>query len=135
MKCILCKKMCEARRAAFNKKQDAWFEAQSNNVEIMERETDPAAIYQAYDLMKTDPAESLRQYLALAEQGSVWSMASVGQIFQSGTGTAKNGCIALIEPGRTTAWLGWGFCMKIRDNTRRPKRSTGRGSSAASCRR
>lgn len=70
MKCILCK-MCEATHAALNKKQDAWLEAQSNSVEIMERETDPAAIYQADDLLKTDPAESLRQYLALAEQGCV----------------------------------------------------------------
>jgi TPR repeat protein len=89
MKCVLCK-MCDAARAAFNKQQAAWYEAQSNSVEIMERETDPAAIYQAYDLLKTDPAESLRQYLALAEQGSVWSMASVGQMFQSGIGTAKD---------------------------------------------
>lgn len=89
MKCVLCK-MCEASHAALKRKENAWFEAQSNNVEIMERETDPAAIHQAYDLLKTDPAESLRQYLALAEQGSVWSMASVGQMFQSGTGTAQD---------------------------------------------
>jgi hypothetical protein len=89
MKCILCK-ICEARQAIFNEKYLAWFDAQTNNVAIMEREADPASIYQAHDLLKTNPAESFRQYLALAEQGSVWSMANVGQLFENGTGTARD---------------------------------------------
>jgi len=84
MKCVLCK-MCETTRAIFDKKRDAWLHAQSNNVEIMERETDPAAVYQVYE--QTDPAESFRQHLSLAEQGSVWCMATVGQKYQTGTGT------------------------------------------------
>jgi TPR repeat protein len=87
MKCVLCT-MCERARATFNKKMDAWFYAQSNNDEIMERETDPAAINQAYE--QTDPAESFRQYLALAESGSVWCMAAVGQMLLTGTGTAQD---------------------------------------------
>jgi TPR repeat protein len=87
MKCVLCT-MCETARATFNKKMDAWLYAQSNNVEIMERETDPAAIYQAYE--QTDPAESFRQYLALAERGSVWCVATVGQMFHTGTGTTQD---------------------------------------------
>ena len=70
MKCMLCK-ICETGQAIFNEKYFAWFAAQTNNVAIMEREADPASIYQAHDLLKTDPAESFRQYLALAEQGSV----------------------------------------------------------------
>jgi TPR repeat protein len=89
MKCVLCK-MCEAGRAALKRKEDAWFHALSNSVEIMERETDPAAIHQAYGLLQTDPAESFRQYLALADRGSVWGMATVGQMFKSGTGTAED---------------------------------------------
>ena len=87
MKCVLCT-ICETWHATFNKKMDAWLYAQSNNVEIMERETDPEAVHQAYE--QTDPAESFRQYLALAERGSVWCMASVGQMFQTGTGTTQD---------------------------------------------
>jgi hypothetical protein len=89
MKCILCK-ICEARQATFNEKYRAWFYAQTNNVAIMEREADPASIYQAHDLLKTNPVESFRQYLALAESGSVWSMANVGYLFGNGTGTARD---------------------------------------------
>ena len=89
VKCILCK-ICEARQAIFNEKFLAWLDAQTNSVAIMEREADPASIYQAHDLLKTNPAESFRQYLALAEQGSVWSMATVGQLFENGTGTARD---------------------------------------------
>jgi TPR repeat protein len=87
MKCVLCT-ICETARATFDKKMDAWLCAQSNNVEIMERETDPSAVYQAYE--ETDPAKSFRQYLALAEKGSVWSMATVGQMLQTGTGTEQD---------------------------------------------
>jgi TPR repeat protein len=89
MKCILCEK-CKAVRAALDKKWIAWFEAQSNAVAVMERETDPAALQQAYDLSKTDPAESFRQYFALAEAGSVWSMGVVGYMFAHGDGTAMD---------------------------------------------
>jgi TPR repeat protein len=89
MKCILCEK-CEAFRAAVDKKWLAWFEAQANSVAIMEREADPAPIYRAYDLGKTDPVESFRQHLALAEQGSVWSMSAVGHMFEHGDGTAAD---------------------------------------------
>jgi TPR repeat protein len=67
---------------------DAWLHAQSNNVEILERETDLSAVNQAYE--ETDPAESFRQYLVLAEKGSVWSMATVGWMLQTGTGTEQD---------------------------------------------
>jgi TPR repeat protein len=87
MKCVLCT-ICETARATFDKKMDAWLHAQSNNVEILERETDLSAVNQAYE--ETDPAESFRQYLALAEKGSVWSMATVGQMLQTGTGTEQD---------------------------------------------
>jgi TPR repeat protein len=87
MKCVLCA-ICETTRATFNKKMDAWLHAQSNNVEVMERETDPEAILQAYE--QTDLVKSFRQYLALAEKGSVWGMAAVGQMFQTGTGTTQD---------------------------------------------
>jgi TPR repeat protein len=89
MKCILCAK-CDVFRTALGKKWFAWLEAQSNNVAIMEREANPAAVHQAYDLLQTNPAESFTQFLALAEQGSVWSMASVGQMLEVGTGTAQD---------------------------------------------
>jgi hypothetical protein len=58
MKCVLCA-ICETTRATFNKKMDAWLHAQSNNVEVMERETDPEAILQAYE--QTDLVKSFRQ--------------------------------------------------------------------------
>jgi Sel1 repeat len=89
MKCIFCK-ICEANQAIFDKITVAWLEAQTNSVAIMEREADPTRIYQAHDLLETDPAESFRQYLALAESGSVWSMAVVGHRFENGTGTARD---------------------------------------------
>jgi TPR repeat protein len=89
MKCILCK-MCDATHAVLNKRHFAWLDAQTNSVAIMERETDPASIYQAHDLLETDPAEAFRQYLALAERGSVWSMATVGQMFENGSGTTRD---------------------------------------------
>jgi hypothetical protein len=89
MKCILCK-VCEASQEILNKKLWAWLDTQTNSVAIMEREADPEAVYQAHDLLKTDPAESFKQYLALAEAGSVWSMASVGNLFEYGHGTAPD---------------------------------------------
>jgi TPR repeat protein len=89
VKCIFCK-ICEANQAIFDKITLAWLEAQTNSVAIMEREADPALIYQAHDLLETDAAESFRQYLALAESGSVWSMAIVGHGFENGTGTARD---------------------------------------------
>jgi hypothetical protein len=89
MKCILCK-VCETNLEVLDRKLVAWFDTQANNVAIMEREADPAAIYHAYDLLTTDPAESFRQFLALAEGGSVWSMAIVGSRFEHGQGTAPD---------------------------------------------
>jgi tetratricopeptide (TPR) repeat protein len=89
MNCILCK-ICQARQAVLNEKFFAWLDAQTNSVAIWEREADQVSIHQAHDLLKTDPAESFRQYLALAERGSVWSMANVGQLFENGTGTARD---------------------------------------------
>jgi TPR repeat protein len=89
MKCIVCK-FCETNLEVLDKKLVAWFDTQTNNVAIMEREADPAAIHHAYDLLKTDPAESFRQFLALAEGGSVWSMASVGNRFEHGLGIAPD---------------------------------------------
>jgi hypothetical protein len=89
MKCILCK-MDEPSRAALNRKLFAWLGAQTNSVAIIEREADLAPIYRAHDLRKTDPGEAFRQYLALAEAGSVWSMANVGMLFERGTGTERD---------------------------------------------
>jgi hypothetical protein len=89
MKCILCK-MCEARAEIFTEKHLAWLEAQSNSVAIMEQESDPQPVYQAYDLLHADPAESFKQLLALAENGSIWSMATVGKLFENGTGTMRD---------------------------------------------
>jgi TPR repeat protein len=92
----------------------AWFDTQANNVAIMEREADPAAIHRAYDLLKTDPAESFRQFLALAEGGSVWSMAHVGNLFEYGPGIAldlvqaENWYLRAYQAGSDYAliWLG-----------------------------
>jgi tetratricopeptide (TPR) repeat protein len=89
MQCILCK-ICEANAAILRKKHFAWLDTQTNSVAIMERETDAQQVYQADDLLKNDPVEAFKQYLALAESGSIWSMATVGQLFESGTGTAQD---------------------------------------------
>jgi TPR repeat protein len=89
MKCILCR-ICEARENALSKKLFAWLDTQTNSAALMELDADPEAIYQAHNLRKTDPAESFRQYLALAERGSIWSMANVGILFENGTGTERD---------------------------------------------
>jgi TPR repeat protein len=86
MKCILGK-MYAPSQAALNKKLFAWLGAQTNSVAMIEREADLAPIYRARDLAESDPAESFRQFLALAERGSVWSMVSVASLFERGTGT------------------------------------------------
>jgi TPR repeat protein len=89
MKCIFCK-ICEERLAIFNRKYLEWLEAQSNSVALMEREADPQLVYQAHDLRETDPAACFKKYLSLAESGSVWSMATVGTLFESGEGTDRD---------------------------------------------
>src|SRR5580698_1661969 len=89
MKCVLCR-ICEARAEILAKKHLAWLEAQSNSVAIMEGESDPLQVRQAYDLLQTDPAESFKQFLALAESGSIWSMATVGYLSENGTGTSRD---------------------------------------------
>jgi TPR repeat protein len=89
MKCIFCK-ICEERLAIFNRKYFDWLEAQSNSVALMEREADPQLIYQAYALQESDPAACLKQYLALAEAGSVWSMGTAGHMLKNGTGIARD---------------------------------------------
>ena len=86
MKCILCK-MCEAVHAALNAKLLAWLNEHMNSVVIWEHETDHDRISHAHSLLKTDPIHAFKEYLALAEQGSVWSMANVGTLFQRGIGT------------------------------------------------
>jgi TPR repeat protein len=79
-----------ASQAALNRKLFAWLGAQTNSVAILGREADLAPVYQAHDLLKSNPEESFRQYLALAEQGSVWSMARVGMLFENGTGIERD---------------------------------------------
>jgi hypothetical protein len=89
VKCIFCR-ICEERLAILDRKQLEWLEAQSNNVALMERETDPQLVYRAHDLIQADPAEGFKQYLALAESRSVWSMATVGKLLESGEGTDRD---------------------------------------------
>jgi TPR repeat protein len=89
MKCIFCK-ICEERLAIFNRKYFDWLEAQSNSVALMEREADPQLIYQAHALQESDPAACLKQYLELAEAGSVWSMGTAGYMLKNGTGIARD---------------------------------------------
>jgi TPR repeat protein len=89
MKCIMCK-ICEAANAAVDKKLSAWASAQMNTLEIWQRETDHDRIVHTYDLLNADPVEGFKECLALAEQGSVWSMAAVGWAFETGNGTSPD---------------------------------------------
>lgn len=98
MKCIMCK-LCEEAKAALDKKLLAWLDAHANKLAVWEREADQERIHHVHSLLlKTDPARGLKEYLALAEQGSVWSMAHVGAAFQKGIGTAPN-------PAQAEKWL------------------------------
>jgi TPR repeat protein len=89
VKCVFCK-ICEERIAILNRKHFEWLEALSNNGALVEQDAHPERIHRAYDILKTDTAESFRQLLALAESGSVWSMATVGRLFESGEGTDRD---------------------------------------------
>jgi TPR repeat protein len=61
-----------------------------NAYDIWQRESDPDKLVQINALVKTDPVQAFKQYLGLAEQGSVWSMQWVGWAFETGTGTAQD---------------------------------------------
>lgn len=89
MKCIICK-MCEAVHAAVEKKLAAWAHAQMNTHEMWEREPDHDRASRAYELLSTDPIEGFKECLALAEQGSIWAMGSVGWAFSRGNGTPRD---------------------------------------------
>jgi Sel1 repeat len=89
MKCILCK-MCETAHAAVDAKLQAWLNEHMNSVAIWEQETDQDRISRAHSLLKTNPNHAFEEYLALAEQGSVWGMANVGTLFQRGIGTSAD---------------------------------------------
>lgn len=54
---------------------------------VWEREPDMAAVRAAYDLMKSAPAEALDRLRALAERGSLMSMAYLGDAYERGVGT------------------------------------------------
>ena len=89
MKCIFCK-ICEERAAILDRKYFEWLEALSNNQALAKQDPDLQRINDAYDLLKTDSAESFRQFLALAESGSVWSMATIGRLFETAEGTDRD---------------------------------------------
>jgi TPR repeat protein len=89
MKCILCK-ICEAANAAVHRSRLDWADTQINKMALWEDEADQERILHAHSLLKTDPAQSFKEYLALAEQGSVWSMVPVGTNFETGQGALQN---------------------------------------------
>ena len=65
-------------------------DTQINRMALWEQEVDQERILRAESLRETDPAQSFEEYLALAEQGSVWSMVPVGIDFETGTGVSQN---------------------------------------------
>ncbi len=89
MKCILCK-MCEAAKVAIKKKALAWLDARKNTGEMWDREVDHERIEYAHSLVKTDPAQCFKEYLALAESGSLWSASCLGAAFEAGIGTGRD---------------------------------------------
>ncbi|MFZ0721355.1 MAG: tetratricopeptide repeat protein [Xanthobacteraceae bacterium] len=89
MKCILCK-ICESANAAVQNSTLAWMDTQINKMALWEQEADQERILHADGLQETDPAQSFNEYLALAEQGSVWSMVPVGIDFETGRGVPQN---------------------------------------------
>jgi TPR repeat protein len=96
MKCILCK-VCEAAHAAVDKKLSAWLDGQMNSLAVWQRETDPDRIVATHELAKIDPVRGFKEYLALAEQGSVWSMSWVGWAFRTANGTPP-------DPAQAEKW-------------------------------
>jgi hypothetical protein len=91
MKCILCK-MCEAAKTAIKKKASAWLVAQMNNGEMWDREPEGVQerIEYADGQLSTDPARYFKEYLALAESGSLWSADCLGAAFEWGVGTERD---------------------------------------------
>jgi TPR repeat protein len=82
--------MCEAAKVAVRTKAHAWLEAQMNIEEMWDRETDHEGIKYAHSLKKTDPAQYFKEYLTLAEGGSLWSANCLGAAFEIGVGTERD---------------------------------------------
>jgi hypothetical protein len=74
--------MCEAAKVAIKKKALAWLDEQKNTGKMWGQEVDQERIEYAHSLVKTDPAQYFKAYLALAEGGSLWSASCLGAAFE-----------------------------------------------------
>jgi TPR repeat protein len=61
-------------------------------------EPDAAALYESHRKLKTDPVESIREFEALADRGSLMSMVYVGHAYRRGKGVSK-------DLARAEAWF------------------------------
>jgi TPR repeat protein len=82
MKCIFCQ-ICKAVKETAKKHQRAWSDAHINKRAVWEREADQERVHLAARLLHTDPGQSLKEYVALAEKGSLWSMICAGAMFEA----------------------------------------------------
>jgi TPR repeat protein len=68
-----------------------------NSDALFQVETDQARLRELYELWEIDPGRAFSEFLALAEEGSVWSMQQVAAALESGLGGA-------VDPTRAEEW-------------------------------
>jgi TPR repeat protein len=97
MQCLLCRYLIWSLR---REKPDWVAEAENLDAELLSRGTnsdalaladrDPARLREVYELWKSCPPDAFSQFLSLAEDGSIWSMAQVGYAHEAGEGTRRD---------------------------------------------
>jgi TPR repeat protein len=62
----------------------------TNSDALFKEDRDPVRLRDIYELRTSRPADAFSQFLALAEDGSVWSMIQVGYAYEAGLGTQRD---------------------------------------------
>ena len=126
-------KSWETNHKALWKFYRAWDYAQANDSVIWEDDTDIEGLIEAETLSKRDQNAGFRQFLALAEAGSVWAMDKVGHCYHSGRGVAADAALAehwyrlSFDAGCTRALLDLGAVLASRGDFAGAEAVYGRG--------
>jgi TPR repeat protein len=88
MACILCRLVCGPKKVAV---MERWIKSRwdvpNNGQSFFYLDKNQDALRSAHALGKSDPKKAFEEFLAMAEQGSVWSMRQLAGSFMLGDGT------------------------------------------------
>jgi TPR repeat protein len=89
MACFLCQLVCgPQKKAAMERWANKPWKEPNNGQTFFRNDPNQNAIRAAHELRKTDQAKSYREFLSLADQGSVWSMRQVASHLLRGEGVS-----------------------------------------------